>query len=158
MFITNKTVLTYKCTRLVKEANTIMRKQLLKMAKSFKKTHADFYSGLVDSARVRTHSVHSKIRITAVNGEDGYAIEDLLVEIFETDLKGLTNAAGKRTLSPVPEGKRDVILTKKGVFKQLVLKGINFQRGKSITRKVEMDMQYNVPRIVDDEKQKMLRE
>jgi hypothetical protein len=152
--IVNKTNLTIKCARLVKEANTIMRKQLLKMGKQFRKSHPDFYRGIIFSARVQHHAVHSKIRITAVNGEDETAIENVLVEIAGTDLKGFTDAKGKITLSRVPEGEREVTLTKENSFRKVVLKDVKFQRGKSITRRVDMDRQYNVPAVKETAKQK----
>ncbi|MEP7171305.1 MAG: hypothetical protein ABI855_18195, partial [Bacteroidota bacterium] len=63
---TNKTKLTKNLNTLVKEGNSIMRKELLKIARQFEITHPDFYYELLDAAKVQTQNIHSKIRIFAV--------------------------------------------------------------------------------------------
>ncbi|MEO5569368.1 MAG: hypothetical protein ABIT08_06315 [Bacteroidia bacterium] len=136
LVITNKTKLTNNCACLVKEANAIMRKQLLKIGRCFKEAHPDFYEGLVMNAKVYSHSVHSKIRITAETGEPANAVAEAAVIIEGTILTGATNVKGKCTVSEVPEGERQVTVIKGNMRKTFKVK---FKRGLSITRKVDLD-------------------
>lgn len=142
--ITNKTVLTDNLTTLVDEGNVIMRKQLLKIGRQFKKTNPDFYNGLVENAKVITNNVHAKIRLTILDDVTNLPLADTDVEIEGTDLRGKTNSAGKITLSKVPAGKRNVIISKANYI-GMTLEQVNFQRGHSITRKVEMSPAFDIP-------------
>lgn len=148
--ITNKTVLTDNCSQLVKEGNTIMRLQLLKIGRQFKKTHPDFYAGLVANAKVISSSVHSKIRITAEAGDPAFAVQGAAVSVSGTSLTGTTDANGKCTVSNVPAGERDVTVTKGDMS---VTKKFKFQRGHSITTTVNLS-NFDVPAVKEAWKQK----
>ncbi|MFI5218651.1 MAG: hypothetical protein ACHQNT_04110 [Bacteroidia bacterium] len=149
---THKTVLTNNLTKLVSEGNTIMRKQLLKIGRQFKITNPDFYEGLVANAKVITNSVHAKIRIMAVTGDPAFAVEGATVTISGTDLKGVTDAKGKCTITKVPAGERVVTVVKDTMRTQLT---VNFQRGHSITRTVELKTVFDVPEVTAAKKEKV---
>ncbi len=142
--ITNKTVLTKKLTVLVNEANFIMRKELLKMARQFKKTNPNFYDGLVANAKVIKNAVHAKIRLTILSDVTQGALKNARVVIDGTDITGFTDAKGKLTLSRVPEGKRNVTIMLAN-YTTMVLEAVDFKRGHSITRTVDLSPAFVVP-------------
>lgn len=142
--ITNKTVLTGNLKKLVGEGNTIMRKQLIKIGRQFKKTNPDFYEGLVANAKVINNNVHSKIRLIVLDDVTNMPVANADVEIEGTDLRGKTDSKGRLTISRVPEGKRNVTITKAN-YMSMTLEEVNFQRGHSITRTVEMSPAFDVP-------------
>jgi hypothetical protein len=150
---TNKTRLTKNLKLIVDEGNSIMRKQLLKIARQFEITYPEFYYELLDAAKVQTHSMHCKIRITALT-EDGTPIEGALVTISGTILTGKTGPDGKCTVTRVPEGTRTATVSKAGVFEDKVFADLNFQRGKSINRKAVMVPEFDVPAVAEKKKQK----
>jgi hypothetical protein len=141
---TNKTVLTGSLTKLVDEGNTIMRKQLLKIGRQFKKTNPDFYNGLVENAKVIGNNVHAKIRLTVLDDVTNAPLVDADVVIEGTSLRGKTDSKGKITLSKVDAGKRNVIISKAN-YTTMTLEQVNFQRGHSITRTVELSPAFDVP-------------
>jgi len=147
--ITNKTVLTNNCSQLVSEGNSIMRHQLLKIGRQFKKSNPDFYAGLVANAKVISSSVHAKIRITAEAGDPPFAVPGATVSISGTSLTGTTDSQGKCTISNVPAGQRDVTVMKDDMSNTFPVK---FQRGHSITKTVNISA-FDVP-AVKESKQK----
>jgi hypothetical protein len=121
-----------------------MRKQLLKIGRQFKKSNPDFYAGLVANAKVINNNIHSKIRLTVFDDVTEKVLDKALVVIDGTTIQGQTDAKGKITLSKVPEGKYNVIITKDNYIK-MVLEDVVFQRGHSITRTVGMSPAFDVP-------------
>lgn len=150
---TNKTKLTKNLSTLVKEGNSIMRKEILKIARQFEITNPDFYYELLDAAKVQTQNIHSKIRIFAVE-ENGTPIENAMVTISGSALTGKTDADGKCTITKVTEGTRTVTVSKPGKFEDKVFADLNFQRGKSINRKAVMIPPFDVPGVTEKKKEK----
>lgn len=133
---------------LIKEANTIMRKQMLKMGTQFKTTNPDFYNGMIDSARVSNAVVHTKLKITITGDVMGaiLPVAGCLVQIDGTDLKGTTNAKGYCMISSVPDGIQNVTIIKKD-YTTMNLEALAFVRGKSTTQAVELTPAFNVPAV-----------
>jgi hypothetical protein len=144
--ITRKTVLTNNCEQLVKEANSIMRLELLKLGRQFKKTHPDFYEGLVANAKLMNHTIHAKIRLKATDEATGLPVTGGLVTIEGTGLTGTFNSKGECTVTLVPKGKRNVTITHPN-YDTMVLPQVNFQRGHSITQPVTLIPQYDLPPV-----------
>lgn len=142
--ITRKTVLTDNCFTLVKEANTIVRKQILKIGRLFKSANPDFYAGLVANAKVQNHNVHAKIRLTVTSGDAEMPVQGAVVTVEGTPLTGLTNNRGECTITLVPAGKRNVTVSHPN-YHELVISGVNFQRGHSITKAVNLVPQFDMP-------------
>lgn len=144
--ITRKTVLTNNCEQLVKEANTIMRIELLKIARQLKKTNPDFYQGLVANAKLINHTVHAKIRLKATDDATGMPIVGGEVTIEGTALTGTFNERGECTITLVPAGKRNVTISHPN-YDNKVLPQVNFQRGHSITKAITLIPQYDIPPV-----------
>lgn len=132
LMVTHKTILTDDLTDLVGEANTIMRKQLLKIGYQYKATYPNFYEGMKLNSKVIRTTVHTKLKLTAVDSETQRALTGVLAEIEGTALKGVTDMEGKCTITEVPEGKHNVILRKTD-YEVAVIDGVDFKRGKSAT-------------------------
>lgn len=151
--ITRKTVLTDNLEQLVKEANSIMRIELIKIARQLKKTNPDFYAGLVANAKLINHTVHAKIRLKATDEATGMPVTGGLVTIEGTSLTGIFNDRGECTITLVPAGKRDVTISHAN-FETMVLPQVNFQRGHSITKPVALIPQYDIPPVKEPAKAK----
>lgn len=151
--VTHKTVLTNNCMELVSEANTIMRDQLLKLGRQFKKTHPDFYEGLVANAKVIYTSVHAKIRIKLFDDVTSKPLANAQVTVSGTELMGTSNAKGECTVNRVPAGKREVSISLEKYIGMTLT--INFQRGHSVTRTVEMAPAFDIPALKETVKEKV---
>ncbi|MEP7167801.1 MAG: carboxypeptidase-like regulatory domain-containing protein [Bacteroidota bacterium] len=150
---TNKKGLTSNLTTLTGEANKIMRTQLLKMGKQWKISHPDFYNGMVDSAKVIHVNIHTKARIS-VKDENDMAVENASIVITSADgrkLTGKTNAKGNCTISRVPEGSASMTISKPD-FSEKTLDGLNFLRGKSLTRAITLLPEFDVPAVKEQKK------
>lgn len=135
--IVNKSLLTADLTELVNEANVIMRKQLIKIGFQFKVTDPNFYAGMVQSAKLIEANIHTKLKLTAVDGESQQPLTGVIVEVEGTGLQGVTDMYGKCTVTEVPEGPHTIRLMKTN-YDQTVIEGVEFKRGKSTNLKVAM--------------------
>ena len=127
---TNRKNYSHNIDVLIGEANTIMRKQLLKMALQWKTTNTDFYNGLVSSARIDRSVMHTRLSITVADEATGEMIPKCTILIDGTELKGITNKNGKCTISSVPMGEHDVtVMCDK--YTTMHYDKVNFIRGKS---------------------------
>lgn len=141
--IVNKSLLTADLTELVNEANVIMRKQLIKIGFQFKVTDPNFYAGMVQSAKLIEANIHTKLKLTAVDGESQQPLTGVIVEVEGTGLQGVTDMYGKCTVTEVPEGPHTIRLMKTN-YDQTVIEGVEFKRGKSTTLKVAMAPNHEV--------------
>jgi hypothetical protein len=143
-----KKSLTSNLTTLTDEANVIMRNQMLKIAKQWRSSHPDLYNGMVNSAKLIRVSIHTKARITVVD-ENDVAVADASIVITSADgsqLKGKTDSKGKCTISRVPDGEASMSIIKPN-FIEKTIDGLNFQRGKSLTRKITLLPEFDVPAV-----------
>jgi len=150
--IAHKTVLTNNCAQLVNEGNMIMRKQLLKIGRQFKKTNPDFYAGLVANAKVGSHAVHAKIRIKLYDDVTSAPLANATVSISGTELSGMTNSKGACTITRVPQGQRTVSIVLSNYIPMEL--EINFQRGHSATRTVQLSPAFDIPAVKEAERVK----
>jgi len=134
----HRLVLTKNLTQLVKEANTLMRKNLLKIARQFKKTNPDFYAGLVGNAKVIRHTLHARLRLTVTDAKTKNVLPGALIEIEGTELKGMTDMKGKCTVTLVPAGMQTITVKKTG-YEVYVMKDVEFKKGKAVTAAIAME-------------------
>ncbi|HKR03642.1 MAG TPA: carboxypeptidase-like regulatory domain-containing protein [Bacteroidia bacterium] len=147
--------LTKNLTTLTGEANKIMRTQLLKMGKQWRTSHPDFYEGMVNSAKVIRVSIHTKARVTVKDENDAF-VENATIVITSADgsqLTGKTTAKGSCTISRVPEGSASMTISKPN-FIEKTIEGLNFQRGKTLSRTITLLPEFDVPAVSETSKQK----
>jgi hypothetical protein len=139
--VVNKTLLTKELHSLTAKANCIMRKQLIKIARQFKKTNPDFYAGLILNAKVIRTMVHTKLRVELKDEYTNAAIANAKIEIEGTILNGFTDEAGSLTLTGVIEGLKTVIVTKAN-YERCVIENVHFKRGRSKTMHIKLKPEY----------------
>jgi hypothetical protein len=145
--------LTENLTALTKEANEIMRNQVLETGKVFIKSNNDFYRGLVNSSKVVHVNIHTKARVS-VKDENDLGIADALIVITSADgsqLKGKTSAKGNCTISRVPEGSASMTVSKPN-FIGKTYDGLNFERGKTLNRAVTLLPVFDIPAVKETKK------
>lgn len=145
--VTDRVTYTKNITTLISEANTIMRKILLKLGRQFIAANPDFYTGMVNSAKVITTVVHTKLKLTVTNaGDFENPLVGCTVQIENTTLAGETSATGKCTISSVPEGKQNIIMSKPG-YVTMRKEQVQFNRGKSTTMTVSLTPDFVMPAV-----------
>ncbi|MBK7854267.1 MAG: carboxypeptidase regulatory-like domain-containing protein [Bacteroidetes bacterium] len=141
--IVNKTTLTKNLHELIDQANTIMRKQLIKIGRQFKEEYPAFYNGLILNAKVIRASVHTKLRMQIRDKYTNVQVVNAKVEIEGTIAQGFTNEDGSLTLTGVIEGIKNVVIKKEN-YQQLILEDIHFKRGRSKTMHIKLKPEYEL--------------
>jgi hypothetical protein len=138
--ISNKHAYTLLLDTLVSEGNDIMRKEILKLGRTFKSTNPDFYNGLRNSSKLITSNTHTKIRVEAIDDVTGMPLAGMLAKAQGTSFEAITDTEGK-CLIYLPEGTYTMIYAKDGYIQMIV--EIKVIRG-SNTVKVELSPAFNV--------------
>jgi hypothetical protein len=138
---------------LFKQADTIVRDELLKLVIQFSATNPEFVNNFIASTFIGTSGTfHTRLRVHADVTTDSSSspapAAKATVTIEGTTLTGITDDKGNCTISKVPVDKKgkstyNVIITWNG--QSLPFPATDFQRGKSTTIKAEFQPQFDVP-------------
>jgi hypothetical protein len=92
--ITKKTSLTKMLVTLVKEGNSIMRNQILKLADQLQEDYPEFYIEVNQAAKLIVANTHTKARVEAVDDSTNMVIQGMKVKVLQNGQEGLTNTKG----------------------------------------------------------------
>jgi hypothetical protein len=132
--IATKSVLTKNLIALLKEADVILNKVILKLAYQFKSSNPDFYNGIIANAEIIDLGKTTTILRFTILSNSNIPVKDALISIvLSPPLTATSNDAGKGSIKKIPFGKRNITIEKSG-FQKLTVTAFNFVKGKSVTK------------------------